>query len=320
VFKVMTWNVENLFRPGADSGPDTEPVYQAKLEGLADMINSETPDALSVQEIGDPAALADLVALLNGTWQQRVSAHPDQRHIRVAWLSPRPISDPEDILNFPEHLQAVQTNDDGTSISEMGRGAVVITVTSGSGKAVRLVTTHLKSKLLTFPGGRFNPHDEAERARYATYALDRRAAEAATIRIWAMNTLAAAPADQPQPLILTGDLNDTVQAATTQLLLGPPGSEIKTAGFSTPDQGDRQRLWNLAPLMPEGKNYSRVNQGRKELIDHILVSAAIVKPLTDITVEAVIDQPLPSITSDPSARRNAPSSDHAPVVATFANL
>src|SRR3954447_14324417 len=28
-----------------------------------------------------------------------------------------------------------------------------------------------------------------------------------------------------RPLILTGDLNDTVQAATTQLLLGPPGSE-----------------------------------------------------------------------------------------------
>ena len=49
---------------------------------------------------------------------------------------------------------------------------------------MRLVTTHLKSKLLTFPGGRFNPHDETERARYATYALDRRAAEAATLRVW----------------------------------------------------------------------------------------------------------------------------------------
>jgi hypothetical protein len=121
-------------------------------------------------------------------------------------------------------------------------------------------------------------------------------------------------------LILTGDLNDTVQAATTQMLLGPPGSEIGTAGFDAPDQGDRQRLWNLAPLMPDGRNYSRINQGRKELIDHILVSAAIVKPLEAITIEALTEQPLPSITPDPSARRNAPSSDHAPVVATFVNL
>lgn len=320
MFKVMTWNVENLFRPGDNGGADSEAAYQEKLQGLADMINSQLPDALSLQEIGDPAALADLVALLDGTWHQHLSVHPDQRHIRVAWLSRHPISDAADILDFPEHLQAVQTEDDGTTMSEMGRGAVAVTVDSESGHHVRLVTTHLKSKLLSFPGGRFNPHDEAERARYATYALDRRAAEAATLRVWTENALSAALEGEPQPLILTGDLNDTEQAATTQMLLGPPGSEIKTAGFDTPDKGDRQRLWNLAPLMPEGKNYSRVNQGRHELIDHVLVSAAIVKPLDSITVEAVIDAPLPSITPDPGARRNAPSSDHAPVVATFANL
>jgi hypothetical protein len=43
--------------------------------------------------------------------------------------------------------------------------------------------------------------------------------------------------------------------------------------------------------MPPGKDYSRINQGRKELIDHV-----------------------------PNARRNAPSSNHAPVLATFANV
>ena len=40
-------------------------------------------------------------------------------------------------------------------------------------------------------------------------------------------------------------------AATTQILLGPPGSEIGTGGFDRPDQGDAERLWNLAPLLPE---------------------------------------------------------------------
>jgi endonuclease/exonuclease/phosphatase family metal-dependent hydrolase len=127
-------------------------------------------------------------------------------------------------------------------------------------------------------------------------------------------------AGDERPLILTGDLNDTVQAATTQLLLGPPGSEIGTRGFAQPDRGDPQRLWNLAPLMPEGKNYSRINEGRKELIDHVLVSAALVKPLDAISVEAIIPQQLPSITTDPNARRDQPSSDHAPIVASFANL
>jgi hypothetical protein len=68
-------------------------------------------------------------------------------------------------------------------------------------------------------------------------------------------------------------------------------------------------------LRPDGKNYSRINHGRKELIDHILVSAALIEPQP--VVEAIIAQPLPSVTSDPTTRTDKPSSDHAPVVATF---
>jgi endonuclease/exonuclease/phosphatase family metal-dependent hydrolase len=149
--------------------------------------------------------------------------------------------------------------------------------------------------------------------------LYRRAAEAATLRV-AVSTALAGHGDQ-RPLILAGDLNDTAQAATSQLLLGPPGSEIGTRGFDQPDRGDNTRLWNLAPIMPPGRDYSRINQGRKELIDHVLVSGALVHPLNTVTAAAVIDAPLASIDpTNPTTRRNAPSSDHAPVVATFANL
>ena len=319
MFKIMTWNLENLFLPGTESGPPSQDVYDAKLQGLASVINEHAPDVLAVQEVGDPAALDDLIGVLNGAWSSQVSGHPDRRHIRVAWLARGAITEPDvEIFQFPLHLQPVQVDDTGTSLNEMGRGAVAITVESETGRAIRLVTAHLKSKLLTYPGGRFGPHDEDERARYAAYALYRRTAEAATLRVWV--TAALAGMGEDRPLILAGDLNDTVQAATTQLLLGPPGSEIGTGGFNHPDQGDHQRLWNLAPQMPDGKNYSRINQGRKELIDHILVSAALVKPLDGITVEAVNPEALPSITANPNARRHEPISDHAPVIATFANI
>jgi len=178
---------------------------------------------------------------------------------------------------------------------------------------VQFLTAHLKSKLLTFPGGRFQPTDEDERARFGAYALYRRTAEATTLRVWATSALADHGATRP--VVLTGDLNDTPEAATTQLLLGPPGSEIDTPGFNQPDHGDKQRLWSLAGKMPDGKNFSRVNHGRKELIDHILVSGALVKKT--VSVEAVIEQPLPSVTADPTERAEDPASDHAPVVATF---
>ena len=64
-----------------------------------------------------------------------------------------------------------------------------------------------------------------------------------------------------------------------------------------------------------GKDFSRVNHGREELIDHILVSGALVNRTA--SAEAVIEQPLPSVSADPSERSEDASSDHAPVVATF---
>ncbi len=47
----------------------------------------------------------------------------------------------------------------------MGRGALHITITL-AGEACHVVTAHLKSKLLSFPGGRSAPTDEDERARF----------------------------------------------------------------------------------------------------------------------------------------------------------
>jgi hypothetical protein len=37
------------------------------------------------------------------------------------------------------------------------------------------------------------------------------------------------------------DLNDTMDAATTQLMFRPPGSQISTGGFNHPDHSDAQR-------------------------------------------------------------------------------
>jgi endonuclease/exonuclease/phosphatase family metal-dependent hydrolase len=319
VFKVMTWNVENLFRPGEAGGPSAASVYDAKLKGLARVINDQQPDALALQEVGDPAALDDVVELLNGTWQRQISTHPDSRGIRVAWLATRPIAGPAQVVDFPPRLWPVHVDDAGTTLAKMGRGALAITVITDTGVTVRLITCHLKSKLLTFPGGRFNARDEDERARYGAYALARRAGEAVALRVALTGTLGGH--GDSRAVILTGDLNDTTAAATTQLLLGPPGSEIGTRSFRQPDRGDRARMWNLAALMPAGRDYSRVNQGRTELIDHVLASKFLVTPLSAVAAQAVIDAPLASIDpADPTARRDAPSSDHAPVVATFANL
>jgi endonuclease/exonuclease/phosphatase family metal-dependent hydrolase len=312
---IGTWNLENLFRPGGEFGPAGDAAYEAKLHSLAATINDTALDALGVEEVGDPDALADLVKLLDGDWHLEVSEHFEAAHpIRVGVISRLPTEVVADVAAVPAALRPVQSDDDGGQIGQTGRGALAVRV-RGDGVEPVMVVCHLKSKLLSFPSARggaaFQPRDEGQRARYAAYALYRRTAESVTVRGLADDLLGGH--GKERPVMIVGDLNDEPLAATTQILNGPPGSELGTAGAERPDQGDDVRMWNLAPLIPAGERFSRVFNGRHELIDHIFVSHALLGRVRE--VHTVTAHPLPSMTEDPHVRRNAPASDHAMVLA-----
>ena len=309
---VGTWNLENLYRPGGAFGPKTQAAYEAKLDTLAATITVLSLDVLAVQEVGQPEALDDLVGRLPGPWTITLSEHPDPRGIRVGFLTRTPPSAVAHFVDFPPSLRPIQDGDDPADTSAaMGRGGLHIRLDL-AGAPWDLLTVHLKSKLLTFPGGRFAPKDEDQRARFAAYAMYRRAAEAATVRVAATTILGGH--GQDRPLVVLGDLNDTPQAATTQLLYGPPGSQYGTGGFNQPDKGDASRLWNLAPQIPEGHRYTRIFEGQPELIDYILISHALLTRLH--TVDTHPNQ-VASIGPNPTARRDTPASDHAPLIAHF---
>src|SRR5918994_2058521 len=148
---VATWNLENLFRPAAADGEDA---YARKLDSLAAMIERLAPDVLAVQEVGDPLALGDLVGHLAGDWHSVLSPDPDGRGIRVGFLARHELGAIERIGPFPDGTGPVQVQDDGASLTRMGRGALKARVTV-AGSRVDLVTAHLKSKLLHFAGNRF---------------------------------------------------------------------------------------------------------------------------------------------------------------------
>ena len=128
----------------------------------------------------------------------------------------------------------------------MGRGAVQATIDDQRPAADRLDLPP-QSKSPTYPGARFVARDEDERARYSVYALDRRAAEAGTIRLHSsaflngMGKVALRRDGRPQRLARRRDHADAA---------GPGGSEIGTAGSGGRNLGDAWRLWNLAPMIP----------------------------------------------------------------------
>jgi predicted extracellular nuclease len=309
---IGTWNLENLYRPGGD-GPKTEEAYEAKLATLVETITRHAPDVLAVQEVGEPRALADLVEQLGAGWHSVLSTHPDARGIRVGFLSRTPATSTTDLHDFPAHLAPVQVGDTDSGpdlIATMGRGALHASFEL-SGTTVELVTAHLKSKLLTYPGGRFSPTDEDQRARFGAYALYRRTAEAVTLRSYVNGLLTA---DSTRGVVVLGDLNDTEQAATTQILYGPEGSQFGTGGYGKPDQGDATRLWNLVWQIRQEHRYTRITNGDREVIDHLLISDALLGPLQSVDADVAA---VTSIGNDPRPRADAPASDHAPVLASF---
>lgn len=341
----MTWNVQNLFTPGDADGPDSQAAYDAKVASLAAVIDTRNPDVLALQEVGSAAALADLQAALTRPLPHAAAARPDPRGIRVAFLSKLPLGDIAEFETLPAPLRPVQardprfddpaTPDDESLTARMGRAGLRVTV-EVDGQQLWLLTAHLKSKLIVYPtdrrGARFAPTDEAERARYAAYALYRRTIEAVTVRDQVNQLLEAGDGDglgRQRPVVVLGDLNDEPHAATTQILQGPGGSQIPlgpdghvafdgSSAFARPDAGDAWRLWNLTPLIPPARRVTRVYKGRGEVIDHILTTRALTDPDQLPAVDtAGHPHPLPSMGDDPTTRRNQPGSDHAAVIATL---
>ena len=193
---LATWNLENLFLPGEGDGPRDQPAYERKLDALAGTIGELDPDVLAVQEVGDPRALDDLVERLGGSWNVALAGvREGERSIRVGFVSKPALDSVEEVLAFPDGLEPIQVEDGGVPQREMGRPALKARIRIEN-RTVDLVTCHLKSKLLTYPDGRFQPRDEDERARYAGYALFRRTAEAVTLRAYVNRLLEGAGDDR----------------------------------------------------------------------------------------------------------------------------
>lgn len=340
-FTVMTWNVENLFPPGSFTGPSSSnPVsqadFEAKINTLSNFILSlaEQPDIIALQEVGgqDDADMSSLDALqqaLGGAYDNRaVSGEPDSRHIRVAFISKLPLLNPIDIKDFPSGpMECVR--DFNTVRTAMGRGALKVEVEPLPGVRVRLVTTHLKSKLLTFPrpggGTSFSTQDEDVRAFAAGIALHRRAAEAVTVRAF---LTAEMEADPTMHTIVLGDMNDWPLAATSQVFLGPADADIKSD-----DQYDSVRLFNLVDAVPvrgpvwhafldeeQAPHFTRIHDGRGEILDHIMASKKLIVPDGEFAVEVRIFNDLTAdqnVGDNPTARIGVAVPDHAPVMARF---
>ena len=278
MLSVMTWNVENLERPTPAADAAAHEAYAIKLRQIVEVIAEAGPDLIGVQEVlASPQNLApevfedlrsELSKATGRPWNGCVSQRPDGRGIRVGWFARGRLSNPTNVAVYPHQVPPTTIDDDGTQITAITaakRGALAVTYTRSDGLTVHAHTAHLKSKLLTFPG-------PVRNIRGSTPAM-RPSAPASACTPSISGPPRPSPSGPGPPssyttwgrhrhVLVCGDLNDTPQAATTQILLGAPGSQLGTGGFAQPDAGDGNRLWNLAPAMPTGDPADRCRRRR----------------------------------------------------------
>jgi predicted extracellular nuclease len=128
-------------------------------------------------------------------------------------------------------------------------------------------------------------------------------------------------------VIVLGDLNDGTEAATTQVLYGPPGSQprgpedatLVSGAFQRADTLDGQRLFNVTKLVSEALRWSRRYNGQNELLDHILASEGLMPrlgQLRQVPAVTIYNEDTPTlIGTNPTVSGIIP--DHAPVTAVF---
>lgn len=310
---ITTWNVQNFRR--------NDPVYADKLSFLTAVLQATNSDVIALQEILDPNALADLAAALGFT---ATPAPPDGRGIAVAFLS-RTAPTASQVIDQWQLAPGVQVHDFGPGGAvlvepQFPRAALEISITY-SGVQLDIVTSHMKSKLLSF-NGNFSTSNETLRAQTAYFALQRRAAEAVSLREHVSARLAANHA-----VVLLGDFNDGPEAATTQILYGPPAGQPRgpedathaTGAFQRADADDPRRLFNVVNFVPKDQRWTRKYNGQNELLDHILASEELmprVGQLRQVPNVSIYNTDTPNLFGEhPTIGGVVP--DHAPVTAEF---
>lgn len=311
---ITTWNVQNLTQSDA--------VFADKLNFLVETLQALGSDVVALQEILDRNALQDLADRLGF---YHFAATPDGRENRVAFLTRDAPALPPKQINQWQLAHGVEVRDFDSNgavgiVPKFPRPALHITI-AHEGREIDVVTAHLKSKLLTF-GRNFATTNETLRAQTAYFALERRTAEAASLREHITSLLSV-----DREVVVLGDFNDGPEAATTQILYGPPGSQPRGAddathasgAFQRADAADGQRLFNVTKLVPEDIRWSRRYNGQNELLDHILISNGLMprrNDLRQVPTMSILNEDTPNmIGPHPIVGGMVP--DHAPVTATL---
>jgi endonuclease/exonuclease/phosphatase family metal-dependent hydrolase len=235
-----SYNLKNYFLQRHESGA---PKPEVEIAALVQIIAEIHPDILGICEMGSRSDFDDfrarlVTAGLDYRAAEYVEAADPERHL--ALLSRLPISSRQPVTDAPFDANGHR--------EKVKRGFLDVTIATGSGKELRLVGAHLKSK-------RDTPDGEALIRRHEAHLF--------------REHLNAIFSQNPNVQLLAyGDCNDTCDQPPIREITGQRGSPQYMADLPLQDPvGDRwTHFWDAADI------YSRIDYifASRALLPHII--------------------------------------------------
>lgn len=323
--RIASFNLENL-----GSSED----LPARLAVLRPQLQRLSADVLCLQEVDasrTPGAaervMAALDALLAGTryeaFERTVTTRSDgrgprDRHNLVIvsrWPAEQVTQVSNDLVPPPRYTPVTRLIEPSSEDAKpqddainWDRPVLHVQVSPGDGRPLHVINVHLKAPLASFVAGqKIGPFAWKSVGGWAEgyyIAAMKRAGQALEARLLIDRLFAA---DPDARIALCGDFNAEAHDVAFQILAG-----------DTEDTGNgaltMQELIALEESLSESRRFTVIHGGRRQMLDHILVSRPLLALYRGIEVhnEALGDELV-----DLTTVAHAPESYHAPVVATF---
>jgi endonuclease/exonuclease/phosphatase family metal-dependent hydrolase len=276
-FRIGTFNLYNLALPEKRfyNRQYSKQVYHQKIRWIADQLGEIRGDIVGFQEIFDPAALQEALST-SGVYKNGVELLVGDRVGQgpvVGLATHFEVMGYESITEFPEKAK-LEIDGMAVPITTFSRPVLQARLQIRPALTVVVFVVHLKSKNPMIPDG-VDRHDPLERAIGKARSLIRRAAEATAIRCMLIDYLRG----NNDAVIILGDINDTGQAVTSELMAGsPPWRNIP---FEKKLRTWDILLYNVKDIQARQSYrdvyYTHIHNGHYESLDHILVSQEFVR-------------------------------------------
>ncbi|MEO0575301.1 MAG: endonuclease/exonuclease/phosphatase family protein [Pseudomonadota bacterium] len=328
--RIATFNIENLDdQPVPDNRRDREPSFEDRAPILRAQLERLRADVICLQEVhgqdedGEPRDLRALKKLMQGTRYEdyqldttRLANGQDVERFRNLVFMVAPdyaFAEPareirNDFVERPAHKFA--TGNRRGEVADIGweRPILYVPVTTPAGDTLHLINAHFKSKRPTrIPGQGPDDFKWASAAGWAEgFFLSslKRVGQALETRMFVDTLFDDDPNAQ---VVICGDLNAEPYEVPMQTLRGDVGDTGNPAL-------NNRILYPLEHTIPEPSRYTLYHRGKRNLLDHVLVSQSLLRcyRTTEIHNELLRDE-----TTAFAFDSKFPASDHAPMVAEF---